>query len=150
MFLRWARMALKAPMTSPTRVGRSSSGFTLIEVLVAALVVFAALAALLQVFVTALTGLDEAAASTRASWLLAEKLAEVEAQTQEGVSLPQSSYGQSSEAGTVFHWEMTVSPTSLTSGAVVPGADTIKLRAWRSSSDRTYSVCTCVRRKAQA
>ena len=144
MYTRWERTASKAAMTSLTDKP-STPGFTLIEVLVATLIVFVAVAAVLRVFVTALTILDEAAAGTQSSWLLQEKLAEAVAQVHDGRTLPASSSGVASMAGRDFRWQMTVAPASLPSGVLAPGSDSIELRVWRASSPRTYSLWTCVK-----
>jgi general secretion pathway protein I len=96
-------------------VGRSSGGFTLIEVIVAFTIMALALAALLQSFATGLRNLGMAESYTGAALRARSKLAEI------GQILPLEAGEQSGELDDGFQWHALIEPYAPAVPEGVPG-----------------------------
>ena len=91
-------------MTSPARARASERGFTLIEILVAFVIVALALGALLQVFATGLRSSSAAENYTIAALLAESKLAAI------GIEEPLEEGDRSGEFDNGFRWATSVRP----------------------------------------
>jgi type II secretory pathway pseudopilin PulG len=131
-------------MTSRTGSDLSDAvGFTLIEVLVATVVVLAGILAIVGVLGKSVSVLDECSQAIGADSLLREKIGEVEESALLGKGLPSSSAGDFSSVGKGFRWQLEVRPPALTSA----GGKRLKefvLTVWKASSQRRYMVSTYV------
>ena len=126
-------------MTS--RAQASERGFTLIEILVAFVIVALALGALLQVFATGLRSSSAAENYTIAALLAESKLAAI------GIEEPLEEGGQSGEFDNGFRWETNVRPyddggSTFTPGAIQAFEVTVTVKWGGVVRERTVSLAT--------
>jgi hypothetical protein len=109
-------------------------------VLLTALAVLGGVVAVLHVFSTAVTEMEESRAALKSNWLLREKMAAVEMDASAGRLPAGDSQGGFSGADAAFRWRMNVSPVS--SGPSGAQLSLVQLAVWRTASPRSYSVST--------
>ena len=103
-------------MTSPALAQASERGFTLIEILVAFVIVALALGALLQIFATGLRSTSTAENYTIAALLAESKLAGI------GIEEPLEEGDQSGEFDNGFRWATNVRSYDVGGPTLAPGA----------------------------
>lgn len=89
-----------------SRIG--NSGFTLIEVLVASVILFAGLGAVLKAYSMAVSALDSAEDIVASSLLFHDQMAALELQAVDGAAPPPSSSGSTLYHGVAYKWEARV------------------------------------------
>jgi general secretion pathway protein I len=128
---------------------RAGNGFTLIEVLIALVILSTGLVLVLRAFQTSVVALGEARDSLWASLLIADKMTELREDVRTGGTLA-SDRGQFGGRYAVFHWESTVREAlDLHEGGIV-GAQSGKLfevtiAVRRERAEREYAATTLMR-----
>lgn len=127
-----------------------TEGFTLVEVLVAVVILSVGIVAILQAFHHSLSVLGESRDCLRSSHLLAEKLSETELGALAG-NAPESSNGEFGGLNNRYRWDCRVVPEMSVMPAGTTSLDRVTVTVWRSGSSRRYAAETCIRsRKAGA
>ncbi len=136
-------------MPSPAGATPSSRGFTLIEVLIAVVILATGIVVVLQGMHTALAALDGAVDKSRASMLVRSKVVEAQAAALDGEDL--SSLGTSGrfpDPYDMYRWRLDVSSGSPSGSAVnTPDAGElydVGVAVWQDGSERLHEVSTLV------
>jgi len=136
--------------------GRSkghSGGFTLIEVLIAVVILATGVVVVLQGLQSSLSALDGAVDKTRAAMLLRSKLGEAQAAALDGDSpsaLPER--GTFQDPHDAYRWRLSVdtrTPSSAgadgsSGGGAAGGLYEVNVMVWREGHERTYSSAALV------
>jgi len=123
------------------------AGFTLIEVLVALVVLSTGIVLILRAFETSLATLAQSRDAMWGNLLVREIIAETRLSLRSGEDIRSTTRGQAvSGPCTDFRWERIVEPASGLSGIKANGATNtlsqVAVRVWRDGSSREYSVTT--------
>jgi len=140
-------------MTSPTGKNslRGPRGFTLIEVLVAIVILSTGIIVVLRAFETSVVALAEARDRMWATMLVGQKLAEAQAYVHEHPgALPPSGSGQFGGSYEAFRWQTTVgdAPGSISSANTACENSTlgyISVAVWREGTKRIFAGETFLR-----
>lgn len=131
--------AILPARTARRRRGSRASGragFTLIEVLIALVVLSTGIVIVLQAFQTSVSALGEARDAMRAAHLLQGKLQELGTMSPRQPAL--SGTGSFPEPFDMFLWQVTPAPAA----ARAEGLEQIRLEVWHANSRVRYAVTT--------
>lgn len=123
-------------------------GFTLVEVLVAVVILAVSIVAVLSAFNHSLYAFGESRNVLKANMLIMDKMSEMDLlAAREGEIAAEESNGSFSDENRDFQWECRVTRVSEPAGI---GSDPVTLNqvdltVWREGSQRRYSACTFIR-----
>ena len=120
---------------------KSLAGITLIEVLVAVVILFAGITAVLRAYSTAVTAMEAAAESLHAGEVLRRTIAGGEAHQEDCLGLPaaRSRRGGFPSPDGLFRWSWDIRP--IASAKDLPVAE-MRVEVWRDGGRRHYLVAT--------
>ncbi len=136
-------------MPSPEGVAPSSRGFTLIEVLIAVVILATGVVVVLQGMHTALAALDGAVDKSRSAALLRSKIVEAQAAALDGMD-PSSlrSGGNFPEPYEAYRWRLNTGQGGLLGGAKTLSdageLHEVGITVWRDGAERSYEASTLV------
>jgi hypothetical protein len=133
-------MVWRVKTTSQTgnRAIRRAAGFTIIEVMVTVVTVFAGLLAIIEAMGAAVTALNVASTALESNLLLKQEMAEIEFNYfTQGKLEPATGRFSGLDAG--FQWSMNVEPTPQFGDKQM---NRVMLTVWRDPPERKYSVDT--------